>query len=93
MRLHGRGSRSDEVLVALHQSAYSLVTISVHQVFEKVDRCSSNGREITKKRRTMAVLADVASIHLVLPGADIRTAAILARGKTTVDLMRLEPKV
>jgi hypothetical protein len=41
----------------------------------------------------MAVLADVASIHLVLPGADIRTAAMLARGKTTVDLMRLEPKV
>ena len=49
--------------------------------------------EITKKRRTMAVLADIASIHLVLPGADIRTAAMLARGKTTVDLMRLEPKV
>jgi hypothetical protein len=41
----------------------------------------------------MAVLADVASIHLVLPGVDIRTGAMLARGKTTVDLMRLEPKV
>jgi hypothetical protein len=47
----------------------------------------------TQECRMMSVLADVTSRNLVLPGVDIRTAAMLARGKTTVDLMRLEPKV
>ncbi|MDP8963011.1 MAG: hypothetical protein M3O33_03305 [Cyanobacteriota bacterium] len=47
----------------------------------------------THECRTMPVLANVASSILARPGADIRREAMLARGKTTVDLMRLEPKV
>ncbi len=41
----------------------------------------------------MTALADVASRNLVLLGVDIRSTAMLARGKTTLDMMRLEPKV
>ena len=41
----------------------------------------------------MTVLANVASRNLVLPGVGIRREAMLARGKITVDVIRLEPKV
>jgi hypothetical protein len=41
----------------------------------------------------MSALGDVASRNSVLPGAGIRSTAMLARGKTTVDMMRLEQKV
>jgi hypothetical protein len=91
--LHGRGSRSGGVLEALHQSAYSVVTISVHQVASKSRSLFVKRSANTKKRRTMTVLANVAMRNLVKPSVGIRREAMLTTGKITEYVMRLEPKV
>jgi len=45
---HGRGSRSGGVLLAPRQGAYLVVTLSVQQVFQKVDRYSWNVQLVTR---------------------------------------------
>jgi hypothetical protein len=47
----------------------------------------------TQECRTMSALGDVASRNLVGLGAGIRRRAMSAKGKTKLDLMRLEPKL
>jgi len=93
MDVHGRGSRSGGVSSSLPSERIFSCNHQRTPGFSKSRSLFVERPTNTHECRTMPVLANVASSILARPGADIRREAMLARGKTTVDLMRLEPKV
>ena len=80
----------------VHSTAPGRIFSCNHQLTSGLSKSRSRIAErpkVVAKYRTTAALADVALRKLVSSGVGIRREAMSVRGKITVDVIRLEPKV
>jgi hypothetical protein len=85
MGLHGRGSRSGGVFLALPSERIFGCNHQRTPGLSKSRSLSVKRPSNTQECRTLSGLANVASRNLARPGAGIRRRAMSARGKTKLE--------